>query len=208
MDRTPDPPGTPPLLDVMLHLLDRYDGKNIHVSDMLQAMGDRGFGFAFIAFGILAAVLPTGLCSIMSVPILLFSSQLLIGRSHPSIPDRFNRRSFAADRVQAGLRNTEKWLRHLEAFAKPRWPAFTGRFITRLAAFFCLTLALVIVVPGPFTNLPPGIAITLFGFAMAERDGLLMLLSFLVAILAFFISLSAISALALLSWYWLSSMLL
>ena len=65
-----------------------------------------------------------------------------------------------------------------------------------------------IVVPGPFTNLPPGVAIALFGFAMAERDGLLMLLSFLASILAFFISLSAISALALLSWVWLSRLFL
>lgn len=204
MDKTPEAPDTPPLLDVMLHLLDRHDGREIRVSDMLEAMGDRGFGFALIAFGTLAAVLPTGLCSIMSMPILLFSAQLLFGQRHPSIPARFNRRTFAADRVQAGLRKTEKWLRWLEAFAKPRWPAFTGPFTTRLAAFFCLTLAMVIVVPGPFTNLPPGIAIALFGFAMAERDGLLMLLSFLAALLAFFISLSAISALAVLSWVWLS----
>ncbi|HWR95357.1 MAG TPA: exopolysaccharide biosynthesis protein [Arenimonas sp.] len=204
MDNTPDPPGTPALLDVMLHMLDRHDGRDIRVSDMLQAMGDRGFGFALIAFGMLAAVLPTGLCSIMSMPIILFSAQLLFGQSHPSIPARFNNRTFAADRVQASLRNTEKWLRRLEAFAKPRWSGLTGPFTTRLAAFFCLTLALVIIVPGPFTNLPPGIAIALFGFAMAERDGLLMLLSFATAILAFFISLSAISALAVLTWVWAS----
>lgn len=205
MDNTPDPPGSqPPLLDVMLHMLDRHDGRDIQVSDMLQAMGDRGFGFALIAFGMLAAILPTGLCSIMSMPIILFSAQLLFGQSHPSIPARFNRRTFAADRVQAGLRKTEKWLRWLESFAKPRWSWFTGAFINRLAAFFCLTLALVIIVPGPFTNLPPGVAIALFGFAMAERDGLLMLLSFLASVLAFFISLSAISALALLAWAWLS----
>jgi hypothetical protein len=192
------------MIEVMLHMLDQHDGRDIRVSDMLMAMGDRGYGFAFIAFGMLAAILPTGLCSIMSVPIILFSAQLLFGQDHPSIPARFDRRTFAADRVQNSLRKTEKWLRRLELFAKPRWPGLTGPFITRLAAFFCLTLALVIVVPGPFTNLPPGVAIALFGFAMAERDGLLMLLSFLASILAFFISLSAISALALLSWVWLS----
>jgi hypothetical protein len=209
MDDTPEPTGKPkPLLDDMLHMLDRHDGRDIRVSDMLEAMGDRGYGFAFIAFGMLAAILPTGLCSIMSMPIILFSVQLLFGQSHPSIPARFNRRTFAADHVQNSLRKTEKWLRRLELFAKPRWPGFTGPLITRLAAFFCLTLALVIILPGPFTNLPPGIAIALFGFAMAERDGLLMLLSFLASVLAFFISLSALSALALLAWAWLSGAIL
>ncbi len=77
----------------MLHMLDQHDGRDIRVSDMLMAMGDRGYGFAFIAFGMLAAILPTGLCSIMSMPIILFSAQLLFGQSHPSIPARFDRRT-------------------------------------------------------------------------------------------------------------------
>lgn len=208
MDNKPDPSGTPTLLDDMLHMLDRHDGRDIRISDLLEAMGDRGFGFAFIVFGILAAVLPPGLCSIMSIPILLFSAQLLFGQKHPSIPARFNRKTFAAGRIQAGLCKTEKWLRRLESFTKPRWSLFTGPFFTRLAAFFCLTLAFVIIVPGPMTNLPPGIAIVLFGFAMAERDGLLMLLSFLFSVLAFFIALSALSALVILSKVWLTEFFL
>jgi hypothetical protein len=198
------PNGTPSLLYVLMHMLDRHAGKDIRVSDMLHAMGDRGFGFAFIAFGMLAAILPTGLCSIMSVPILLFSAQLMAGKSHPAIPARYNKRPFPADKIRTSLRKTEKWLYRLELFARPRWATFTGTAITRLAALFCFVLAMVILVPGPFTNLPPGVTIALFGFAMAERDGLLMLLSFLASMLAFFISLSAISGLAILFWAWAS----
>ncbi len=188
----------------MLTLLDDHAGKDILISDMLDKMGERGFGFAFIVFGMLAAVLPTGLCSIMSAPILLFSAQLFVGHSRPTIPERFNKKRFSADSVQVGMLKTRKWLNRLELFAKPRWSSIIGPFTTRMAAFFCFVLALVILVPGPMTNLPPGITIALFGFAMAERDGLLMLLSFVVSLFAFFISMSAIAALALLAWAWLS----
>ncbi len=204
MTETPESTETPPLLDAMLHLLDDHAGKDILISDMLDKMGGRGFGFAFIVFGMLAAVLPTGVCSIMSAPILLFSAQLFAGHAKPGIPQRFNKKRFSADSVQAGLLKTRRWLHRMELLAKPRWPMLTGPVITRLAAFFCFVLALVILVPGPLTNLPPGITIALFGFAMAERDGLLMLVSFVVSLFAFFISMSAITALAVLAWAWLS----
>jgi hypothetical protein len=65
-------------------------------------------------------------------------------------------------------------------------------------------LALVILVPGPFTNIPPGVAIALFGFAMAERDGLLMLISFVAGIIGFIIGLSAVIATVLLIGSWIA----
>jgi hypothetical protein len=73
----------------------------------------------------------------------------------------------------------------LERFAKPRWKIMTHDIVYRFAALCCLVLALVILVPGPFTNIPPGVAIALFGFAMVERDGMLMLISFIAGIIGF-----------------------
>ena len=67
------------------------------------------------------------------------------------------------------------WLENIRTGSLPFFTA-SGEAkapVNRVAALFCLLLALVILAPGPFTNVPPGIAIALFGFAMAERDGLL-----------------------------------
>ena len=187
-----------------MHLLDRYRGCNIHMSELLNAMGLRGFGFVYILFGMLAGALPTGLCSVMALPILLFSAQQAAGRHRPTMPKRFDGKQFSADTLQAGIQRQEKWLLMLERFAKPRWHIMTGTTVNRIAAVCCFILAAVILLPGPFTNVPPGIAIALFGFAMVERDGLLMLISFIAGIIGFIIGLSAVIATALLIVRWVA----
>lgn len=186
---------TPKLFEVLLHRLDYFAGQQIQLSDLLAAMGDRSFGLAFMLFGFLAAVLPTVICSIMSIPIILFSAQLLIGKVKPSIPHRFNQKKFSADTISLNIKKSLKWLNRLTLFAKPRLAFLNQVIFIRLAAFFCLVLAFVILIPGPFTNTPPGIAIVLFGCALAERDGVLLLISFALSLLAFFISITAIVAL-------------
>lgn len=192
-----------PLHEALLHLLDRFQGRDIRLSDLLDAMGHRGFGFVYVLFGMLAAVLPTGLCSLMAVPVLLFSAQQAAGHARPYMPARFDGKRFPAQAIQSGLQRRQHWIRRVERFAKPRWAPMTSAPVNRVAAVFCLLLALVILAPGPFTNVPPGIAIALFGFAMAERDGLLMSISFVTGVLGFVVGLSALIATALLVWSWI-----
>lgn len=202
-DQRRQPAADTPLHQALLHLLDRFQGRDIRLSDLLDAMGHRGFGFVYILFGMLAAVLPTGLCSLMAVPVLLFSAQQATGRTRPYMPARFDGKRFPAQAVQDGLQRRQHWIRRVERFAKPRWAPMTSTPVNRVAALFCLLLALVILTPGPFTNIPPGIAIALFGFAMAERDGLLMAISFVTGVLGFVVGLSALIATALLVWSWI-----
>jgi hypothetical protein len=194
---------TSKLFDVLLHRLQAYSGQQIQLSDLLTAMGDRSFGLAFMLFGFLAAVLPAVLCSIMSLPIILFALQLLTGREKPSIPNRFNRKKFDADTISLNIRKSQKWLNRLTLFARPRWYFFNQVFFIRLTALFCLILALIILIPGPFTNTPPGIAIVLFGCALTERDVILLLISFAASTLAFFVSVTAIMGIYSLILAWL-----
>jgi hypothetical protein len=194
---------TKPLLDTLLDNLEQQKGREIHAGELLEVMGHRGFGFAYVLFGILAAALPTGLCSLMALPIILFAMQQLFGRTRPSLPARFDNKRYSADALLAGIQRRRNWLVWLERFAKPRWKIMTHDIVYRLAALCCLVLALVILVPGPFTNIPPGVAIALFGFAMAEHDGLLLLLAFGVGVIAFIIGLSAAITALLLIWTWI-----
>ena len=191
-----------PLTDALQHLFDDCPGGSLRISEILARMGARGFGFAYIVFGMLAAALPAMLCSLMSLPILLFSLQQMAGHGRPGMPARFDGRTFSANAIRNGLRKAQPWLNGIERFSKPRWPALTTATAERTAAAVCFVLAVVILIPGPFTNTPPGMVIALFGFAMAGRDGLLMLLALLATVVALLISLSALSAFALLLLAW------
>lgn len=196
-----------PLLEALLHMLDARAGTRITLGELVESMGHRGFGFAFIVFGVLAAISPPGVGSLMAIPTLLFSLQLLAGFKEPWVPGRFNRRTFEADDVRSTLARARKWLRRIEVFAKPRWSMLSRGVVARLAGLVCFILACVVLLPGPGTNNPPGVAIAIFGFALAERDGILMLIAFVAAVLAFAIGLAAIVAVVYLVYGWMSGAL-
>ena len=193
-----------PLVEAMLHLLDREQGKQVSLGHFVAAMGQRGFGFCLIVFGILAAISPPGVGSVMGAPPLLFAAQMVWGFKQPWVPGFLARREFSADTVKRTLERARPWLRRIEVFARPRASWLARGLMERLAGVVTVILCCVILLPGPLTNNPPGVAIMLLGFALAERDGVLMLLGLVAAVIAFFIGLSAFIAVAIAIWAWAS----
>jgi len=191
-----------PLVEAMLHLLDREQGKQVSLGHFVAAMGQRGFGFCLIVFGMLAAISPPGVGSVMGAPPFLFAAQMVWGFKQPWVPGFLARREFSADGVKRALERARPWLKRIETFAKPRVSFLARGLMERLIGLVVMILCCVILLPGPLTNNPPGIAITLLGFALAERDGILALLGLVAAVVAFVIGLSAFIAVAIAIWAW------
>lgn len=198
----PDRAQEAPLVEAMLHLLDREQGKQVTLGHFVAAMGQRGFGFCLIVFGILAAISPPGVGSVMGAPPFLFAAQMVWGFRQPWVPSFLARREFSADNVKRTLERARPWLKRIEVFAKPRASWLARGLIERLVGVVVMILCCVILLPGPFTNNPPGIAIMLLGFALAERDGVLAVLGLLAAVVAFVVGLSAFIAVAVALWAW------
>ena len=197
-------PEDAPLVEAMLHLLDGKTGQQVTLGEFVDGMGSRGFGFVLIVFGLLAAISLPGVGSLMGGPLILFALQLMGGLKRPWVPGFLARRSISADNAKKTIERGHRWLKKIEIFAKPRVSWLTDGLIQRLVGLFCLLLSAVILMPGPFTNNPPGMAITLLGFALAERDGILMLIALAASVVAFVLGLSAFIAVALALWAWAS----
>jgi hypothetical protein len=174
------------------------------LGELVAGMGLRGLGFCLIVFGLLAAISLPGIGSLMAVPLILFAAQIAAGFQQPWMPQWLSKRSFSADAVKRTIERGRPWLKKIELFARPRASWLARGLMERLVGVVCLILAAVILMPGPFTNNPPGIAITILGFALAERDGILVVLGLVAAVAAFFVGLSAFIAVAVAVWLWLS----
>ncbi len=195
-----------PLVDAMMHLLDGKAGQRMTLGELVAGMGLRGHGFCLIVFGLLAAISPPGVGSVMGAPLILFAAQLAVGFQQPWMPHWLAKRTFAADTVKRTIERGRPWLKKIEIFARPRVSWLARGLMERLVGVVCVLLAAVILMPGPLTNNPPGIAITLLGFSLAERDGILVVLGLIAAVIAFVIGLSAFIAVALLIWAWFSGL--
>ena len=76
-----------------------------------------------------------------------------------------------------GLEHILKYIQWLERFARPRLIWMTGKFGTVLIGLIVALMAIILILPlPPGGNFPPAVACAVLGLALAERDGVIVLI--------------------------------
>ncbi|MCI5047752.1 MAG: exopolysaccharide biosynthesis protein [Aquisalinus sp.] len=185
-----------PLEDIITTVIEDADGDQVHFGDLLEEFGSRSFGPILIILGLLVILPPLGaipgLPAIVGAIVLLFSLQLLAGRSHIWVPNNLRELSVDREKLKAAEKRSKKWLSFIDSFVEPRFEFATGKLATRLAALAVsmLALAMIPLELVPFAVAVPGAAMVFFGMALVARDGLMMLLAFAITTLAGWLVLS------------------
>lgn len=178
----------PKLSDALRELVADQSSPSLTLGEAVDAVGERSFGALIVVIALInlvAGVIP-GVSTVLGLPLVLLSLQLLAGRPRPWLPRRLR-----AVRVQreALSRTVERFgptLERLERTLRPRLHVLTGPWAERGIGAICLGLSVFLCLPVPFGNLLPSATLALFGFALLERDGLVALLALGVAVLDVF----------------------
>lgn len=149
------------------------EGERIAVADILTAFGDRAFGALMLVFAT-PNVLPTppGTSTVLAVPLLFITAQLMLGRSVLWLPRLITSRSVARADFARTVDRMVPWLVKVEKLLRPRLPFLIGPVADRLIGAACLLLAIILVLPIPLGNLLPALAIAAFAIGLIERDGI------------------------------------
>jgi hypothetical protein len=154
-------------------------------SELAVQLHSRAWGgllFIFAAINVLP--LPPGTSAFFALPILIVSAQMAFGRSSPWFPARIDRRGVKKQELER-LISKMGWLEaRVERIFKPRLPALTAPTATRLIGVVCFLLALVAAIPVPLFHVAPAAAILLFGLALIYRDGALVIVAAVAAVLS------------------------
>jgi hypothetical protein len=160
--------------EALLAIVKAFPGERMRLQDLMEGLGERSFGFVLLLFGVLSAIaVVPGLATITAIPLLFFGLQMLAGYRTPWLPKSISERSFLKADLLATIERAVPAMRWVETISKPRFQFLIGRFGERLLGLLVFILALVIALPGPGTNFPPGVAIAFMAIAIIERDGLL-----------------------------------
>lgn len=164
-------------------------GAEVSLRDLLTALGEQGL---LVFCGILAApfLLPVTvpmMSTVFGVPMLLIAFAVMVSRM-PWLPDRLLARRLSGETVRTILRRVTGWALRFEHLVRPRWLALSGgpriNFVNG-ALLGVAVLTLMAPLPlVPFVNTLPAIAIVLMCFGMAERDGALIALGWLVTLVS------------------------
>nr|WP_306228760.1 exopolysaccharide biosynthesis protein [Aurantimonas sp. CSK15Z-1] len=154
----------------------------IPVEDFSEAFGSRAFGAFLILFGGINAIpLPPGVPVVLGSGLMLVAFQMAIGRRRLWLPNRVRRLSLSPQTLRRLMERLGGPLRRVERLARPRyWP--TADFVAPAIGWMALILSFLVMLPFPFTNMIPGLAIALFGVAVTARDGLWLLAAILLGL--------------------------
>jgi hypothetical protein len=169
--------------DVLRAVINSAKGETISIGEIIEAFGERAFGFVLILFSLPNCVpAPPGLAGIVGTPVLIFGLQMMLGHRRPWLPGFVLRRSVQVATFRRLIDAAEPKLRRLEAFCKPRLVGLFGPLGDRFVGLFAFLAAVSVLIPFPGTNFPPSIALVIASIAIMEEDGYLLIGAYLIGL--------------------------
>lgn len=155
------------------------------LSEIIALLGKRSFGIVLVLFGLPNLLPIPGLPMLCGVIVGVVAFQMLLGKESLVLPGWLANRKVNRRDLQRVLEKAEPTLRWFERIMRPRMLFLTNALAQQVLGFVVLLLALALMAPIPFFGgIPPGIAVTLFGLAMTERDGVFVIAGGIATVIA------------------------
>lgn len=170
--------------DLLTRLGDTAQGEKVSFDDLLDEFRQRAFG-AMLLVVLLPTFIPVpiGIGAVTGPFIALIGLQMVLTFEHPWLPRWIGRRRMQRATVKRFGDRFRRFLSWLEKLCAPRLVEFLEHRGTR--AFTGLQLALLgflLSLPIPFTNYPFGFILLCYAIALIERDGRLLIVSWVLGI--------------------------
>lgn len=174
-----------PLSEQLARIVHQDGPDRLSFSDLAAHLQWRAWGGLLLIFAAINVLpLPPGTSMFFAVPLLIVSAQMIIGRESPWFPARLDRRGVSRQ-LLARLVDKINWAEvRVERIFKPRLPGLTGAIAARFIGLVCFLLALLAAIPIPLFHVAPAAAIILFGLALIYRDGALVVVAAIAAVLS------------------------
>jgi len=160
--------------------------ERVSLADIADVLGTRSFG-AWLLILALPMVLPVpapGISVLFGVPLMMISAQLALGGRRACLPGFILRQSVARADYLALVARMQPAMERFERLVRPRAFWLANDWAKIPIGVICLVLAMIITLPIPLGHVAPGSAICLLALGFMERDGVVIGIGFVAAVLA------------------------
>jgi hypothetical protein len=186
MDTTDETRSRPqPLSKRLKQIIEESDAERLSFTDLSAKLHSRAWGgllFIFAAINVLP--LPPGTSVFFAIPLMIVSAQMVLGRSSPWFPARIDRRGIKKTELERLIAKIAGVESRIERVLRPRLGSLTGPTATRVIGAVCFLWALLAAIPIPLFHMAPAAAILLFGLALIYRDGVVVIVAAVAAVLS------------------------
>jgi hypothetical protein len=179
----PVPPAMPESLSrTLTRIAAEATGDRITLGDLLAALKARAYGAMMIVFAF-PNILPSppGLAAVLGLPLVVLSALMIAGRD-PWLPQFIARRGLATATFRNLVERGQPWIERAERLLRIRLRALTSGIGQRGIGLLCFVLSLLLMLPVPFGNLAPSLAICVLSLGLLERDGVWVMAGVLVSV--------------------------
>ena len=160
-----------------------YRSEILTVGEIKNSLHERGFG-VLLAIAALPLCLPVpvppGYTTFFSIPLFIFSIQMIIGMQAPWLPLWIEKKEIKRTSLEKLIAKASPWLRKIEKRLQPRLTYISVHTWERIIGIFAFVFALSISLPIPLTNFPPGWGILIMSLGLLSKDGITILIGMIV----------------------------
>lgn len=174
--------------DVLVQMLQNIKTEQITLRDIMSLLGEQGLLLicALMSLPFLFPVSIPGVSTVFGAGIVLIAFAITINRL-PWLPAFVVDRKLEARKLIPVLERGVTFLRRIDRYIKPRLTALTtGALINRLNGLALMTSGILLMLPLsfiPFSNTIPGVAILMLSSGISQRDGLLVIVGYLLMVI-------------------------
>ena len=153
------------------------------VADIKNSLHERGFGIllAIAALPICLPIpVPPGYTTFFSIPLFIFSVQMMWGMKSPWLPEWISKKEINKKSLEKLIEKATPWLRKIESYLHPRLTYISVHAWERIIGIFAFIFTISISLPIPLTNFPPGWGILIMSLGLLNKDGLTIIVGMIV----------------------------
>jgi hypothetical protein len=164
--------------DLLEELLEAFPNERITVRDLMGRLERRAIGLLLLILA-LPVVLPNipGLSTIFGILILVPAVQMTFGLKKLWLPRKLADLTVEREHLRIAIRGALPILRRIETWVRPRLENLTQPPFTIWLGLQAVICALILILPIPLGNMPPGAVVAMTALALLQRDGILALLT-------------------------------
>jgi hypothetical protein len=181
-----------PASQLLRELVNKTKGEETVSFGMINAhLSERGFAILMILFAFPMAIplpYPPGFTTVLGVPLLIFSIQMLMGMSKPLLPEWMSKRTIKVSHLAFAVDKTEKYFKFIEKKLKCRLPYLSSISGERLIGLMSLLCSISIALPILFGNAVPSAGICIMALGLLSKDGIVIIIGMIVSVIGLVVS--------------------
>ena len=172
-----------PTSDLLEIVIVRNTNDSMSINEIKNALHERGFGILMAIATIpicLPIPAPPGYTTFFSIPLFIFSIQMILGRRTPWIPDWIGRKKIKRASFEKLIVKANPWLRKIETRLQPRLTNISVHTWECIIGIFSFVFAMAIAIPLPLINFAPGLGILTMSLGLLSKDGITIIIGMLI----------------------------